>query len=105
MAAEKLTKEEKEKLQRRQEKVQPRRGSTTSSRGEGTSRQKGKNVDPREWGNVDFSRETFDIDAQIAALKAFKAQAKAQRRSQGKKPSEKADYQTRNDTEDRKSVV
>ena len=72
MAAKNLTKEEQEKYKRRQEKVQLRQGSTASSRGEGTSRQKGKNVDTREWGNVDFSHEKFDIDAQIAALKALR---------------------------------
>ena len=55
-----------------------------SSRGEGTSKLKGKNVDPCEWGNIDFSRESLDIDAQMAALKSYKAQLKARKRFQKK---------------------
>ena len=76
-----MTKEQQQKLQRRQEKVRPRRDDSVSSREEGPSNRKGKAIDPREWGNVDFSREDLNIDAQIAALRAFKAQLKAQKRS------------------------
>jgi hypothetical protein len=84
LAAKGLTKEQQQKLLQQQEKVQPRRDSSMSSRGEGTSKLKGKNVDPREWGNIDFSRENLDIDAQMAALKSYKAQLKARKRSQKK---------------------
>ena len=60
-----------------------------SSRGEGPSNRKDKTIDPREWGNVDFSRENLDIDTQIAALKSFKAQLKAQKRSQKRKSQQR----------------
>ena len=75
-AAEGLTAEQKQKILRRQEKVRSRRDASVSSRGEGPSKPKGKAIDPREWGNVDFSRENLDVEAQAAALKTFKAQAK-----------------------------
>ena len=74
LATENLTQEQMHHLQRRQEKVRPRRGSSVSSRGEGPSKPKGKGIDPREWGNVNISRESLDIEAQAAALRSFSDQ-------------------------------
>ena len=96
VAAEGLTKEQQQQILRRQEKVHPRRGSSVSSRGEGPSKPKGKGIDPREWGNVDIDPESLDVNAQLAALKTFKAQLKAQKRSQGKKSQRKEKSQSRN---------
>ena len=72
IATEGMNREQKERIQRRQEKVQPRRDSSVSSRGEGPSKPKGKMIDPREWGNINLSRESLDVNAQAAALASFK---------------------------------
>jgi hypothetical protein len=45
-----------------------------SSRGEGPSRPKGKAIDPLNWGNINLSRESLDIEAQAAALNSFNVQ-------------------------------
>ena len=76
MAAESMTAEQKRNIRRRQDKVRPQRDSSLSSRGEGPSKQKNKGIDPREWGNVNISHESLDIDAQAAALKSFEKQPK-----------------------------
>ena len=47
-----------------------------SSRGEGPSGPKGKSIDPREWGNINISHESLDIEAQTAALNSFKVHPK-----------------------------
>jgi hypothetical protein len=83
MAEEGLTAEQKKKVLLRQKKVQ-RRDNSSSSRGEGPSEPKGKSRDPREWGNVDFSRENLDVDAQAAALEFFKHQLRDKKHSKGK---------------------
>ena len=80
-ATESMTADQRQQLQRRQEKVHPRRENSASSRGEGTSRPKGKTIDPREWGNVNISRESLDLEAQAAALNSFKNQADTARYS------------------------
>ena len=76
LATENLTKEQRQKLRQRQEKIRPRRDSdsSTPSRGEGTSKRKGKTIDPREWGNVNLSRDSLDVDAQAAAWNSLKSQ-------------------------------
>ena len=66
-----LTTSQKEKLKRRHKKMTHRRTSSSSSRGEGASKPKGKGIDPLEWGNVNISRESLDIDAQAAAWKSI----------------------------------
>jgi hypothetical protein len=71
-----LTHEQKQKILRRQEKVRPRRDSSISSRGEGPSKPKGKTIDPREWGNLNISRESLDLEAQAAAWESYKNQPK-----------------------------
>jgi len=42
------------------------------SRGEGPSQGKGKGPDPGNWGDIDFSDEDIDLDAQRAALESWK---------------------------------
>ena len=37
----------------------------------GPSVPKGKQIDPREWGNIKLSNDEIDIDAQAAAIKAY----------------------------------
>ena len=99
-AAENLTKEQKQKFQKRHANVRPRRDSSVSSRGEGPSKPKGKGIDPREWGNVNISNESLDLGAQAAALNSFKKDTKgtkehARRRDghrNGKTRSSKKDH-------------
>ena len=74
LAKDNLTKEQQQKLQKRQEKIRPRQASSTSSRGEGLSKAKGKTIDPREWGNVNLSHDSLDVDAQAAAWNSLKNQ-------------------------------
>ena len=74
LAAEKLTKEQQQKFQKRQVNVHPRCDSPTSSWGEGPSRPKGKTIDPQEWGNVNFSQESLNVDAQAAAWDSLNKQ-------------------------------
>ena len=76
MATENLTKEQQQKLRQRQEKICLRwdSDSSTPSQGEGTSKHKGKTIDPREWGNVNLSHDSLDVDAQAAAWNSLKSQ-------------------------------
>jgi hypothetical protein len=78
IAAGSLTDEQRKNFQRRQEKIPPQRDDSVSSRGEGFSmaRRQGKTIDPREWGNVNLSRESLDIEAQAAAFASFKTPVK-----------------------------
>ncbi|KIM42278.1 hypothetical protein M413DRAFT_53029, partial [Hebeloma cylindrosporum] len=52
-----LTHAQKEFISRRYEKLQDSHDhhERSESRGEGTSNPKGKQIDPREWGNIDLS--------------------------------------------------
>ena len=67
VAAEAMTKSQKTLVDNRNKKIPHRRGDSSSSREEGPSRRKGKGIDPREWGNVNISQESLDVDAQAAA--------------------------------------
>ena len=66
-----LTQAEKHAIAQRQKNLNTHRGTSPSSRGEGNSNAKGKTIDPREWGDVNISRESLDIEAQTAALRSF----------------------------------
>jgi hypothetical protein len=66
-----LTGSQKKTIQRRQKQVNTYRGSSVSSREEGPSRPKGKGFDPRNWGNINVSQESLDLEAQAAAFKSF----------------------------------
>ena len=50
------------------------------SQEEGPSNPKGKGIDPREWGNINISQESFDLEAQAAAMKSLETQPKEQQR-------------------------
>ena len=69
-----LNPKQNELVQRRREKVVGHQQNSQPSRGEGPSRSKGKGIDLREWGNVNISRESLDVEAQAAALESFAAQ-------------------------------
>ena len=66
-----LTHAERQAIARRQKKMTTHRETSPSSRGEGNSKAKGKTIDPREWGGVNISHESLDLEAQAAALKSF----------------------------------
>ena len=90
-----LTTPQRNTIRRRQEKIPVGRDSSTSSRDEGPSNLKGKGIDPREWGNVNISRESLNPEAQAAALASFAQQSKdkdgQQRRTHQKKNKTGAD--------------
>ncbi|KAJ3514734.1 hypothetical protein NLJ89_g2201 [Agrocybe chaxingu] len=69
-ATEGLTADQRERIARRFEKVETQKSgrnpSLTSSRGEGPSREKGKGVDPREWGNAGLNQQERDPAVQQA---------------------------------------
>ena len=69
-----MTTPQKEVLRRRQRKIPVQRGSPSPSQGEGPSKRKGKGIDPREWGNVNISRESLDVEAQAVALESITQQ-------------------------------
>ena len=70
-AVNQLTQHEKRTIARRQKSMDAHRETSLSSQGEGNSKQKGKTIDPREWGNVNLSRESLDLEAQAVALESF----------------------------------
>ena len=55
---------------------------------------KGKGIDPQEWGNVNISCESLDLEAQAVALNSFKPQSS--RHAEGKH------HQHRKDSQDHK---
>ena len=68
-ANESLTTEQKERIATRQEKV-ARQHESTEVQAE-SSRNKGKTVDPREWGNARLNSQELDIEVQKALLEAY----------------------------------
>jgi hypothetical protein len=70
-----LTHAQKERIMRRHENVRNSHHERSESRGEGTSNPKGKQIDPREWGNVNLSDSEADVNAQHAALESYKVAA------------------------------
>ena len=73
--ASKLMAGQREKLHSRHQKALAERDSSIPSQGEGPSGNKGKNIDPREWGNVNISLESLDLQAQAATLDSIHQQA------------------------------
>ena len=85
-----MTTPQKEVLCRRQKKIVPaQKGSPTPSQGEGPSKQTGKGIDPREWGNVNISREILDVDAQAVALESIAQQNELDRTRHKNVPKKK----------------
>ena len=82
-----MTTPQREIVSRRLKKVPVRKGSPTPSREEGTSRKKGKGIDPREWGNVNISRESLDVEAQALAFESINQQRKADKEKDKHAPS------------------
>ena len=75
-AAELLTKEQKEQVKRRQEKIAARNEEDNVP---GTSQNKGKAIDPWEWGNASIATEELNIDIQKAILDAYERGYKAKK--------------------------
>jgi hypothetical protein len=70
-----LTYDQKEQIMHRHEKVWNSHYERPESRGEGASNFKGKQIDPREWGNANLSDSEADVNAQHAALESYKTAA------------------------------
>ena len=77
-ATDAMTESQKEILKKRQRNLTHRRKDSVSSREEGTSKPKGKGIDPREWGNVNISQESLDVEAQAAAWRSLQKKNKQQ---------------------------
>ena len=79
-AEEGLTPSEKERIQRRMNLVREFRmadlayGNKSQALEEGTSKDKGKTVDPRNWGAVNIPEFELDLEAQRKELEAYEAQ-------------------------------
>ena len=82
-----MTTPQREMVSRRQKKVPVRRGSPTPSQEEGPSRKKGKGIDPWEWGNINISRESLDIEAQAMAFESMTQQRKVDKEKDKHAPS------------------
>ena len=65
-----LTVQQKETLKQRHNKMNSPQ-SPAYSNGEGPSRNKGKGINSREWGNINISQESLDVEAQVAALESY----------------------------------
>ena len=70
-AASHLTRSQKKTIRRRRDKLVTRQGSSDYTQEEGPSRLKGKSIDPGNWGNVNISQESLDVEAQAVALKSL----------------------------------
>ena len=78
-AVSKLTELEMRAIQHRQDKVAAHREPSVSSREEEAPNRKGKTIDPRNWGNVNISQESLEVQA--AVLDSF---AEAQKHAKSK---------------------
>ncbi|KAG6913029.1 hypothetical protein DXG01_010316 [Tephrocybe rancida] len=78
-AAEKqLTPEQQVNIKNRYHNLNTHREPSVESHAEGTSRNKGKNVDPRNWGASGIDHADMSVEAQQANLEYYKAQKKEQ---------------------------
>ncbi|KAG6905345.1 hypothetical protein DXG01_003326 [Tephrocybe rancida] len=78
-AAEKqLTLEQQVNIKNRYHNLNTHREPSVESCAEGTSRNKGKNVDPRNWGASGVDHADMSVEAQQANLEYYKAQKKEQ---------------------------
>ena len=65
-----LTEEQRKQAQRRQERVASQDADNPESK-PGPSQSKGKDIDPRSWGNAGIAPEELDINLQKALLYAY----------------------------------
>jgi hypothetical protein len=87
-----LTKEQKDNVRRRQDKVTTQREENNPpgpEPGSSSSREKGKTVDPREWGNAGIEPEELDINTQEAMIKEYERGRKEAKKSTQKLNEEK----------------
>ena len=89
-----LTQEQKSQVQRRQNRVKENNPPEPS-----TSLDKGKIIDPREWGNVDMPSEEISVAMQKALLEAYQ-RGHEQARQKSESKLERQDYP--NESEDEK---
>ena len=75
-AEESLTKEQKEQVKFHQEKIA---AQNEEDHVPGTSQNKGKAIDPWEWGNASIATEELNIDIQKAILDAYERGRKAKK--------------------------
>ena len=81
-----MTVQQKEMLKQRHGKVNSPQ-SPAYSNGEGPLRNKGKGINPREWGNVNISQESLDVGAQVTALESYTKQPhESTTKNHGKRP-------------------
>ena len=75
-ASKRLTTSQREILRRRQRKIPAEQGESESSEEDRPRKatDKGKGIDPLEWGNVNISQESLEVDAQAAALESIAQQ-------------------------------
>ena len=83
-----MTTPQRDVLHRRQKKVHMQQRSPTPSQKGGPSRQKGKGIDPREWGNVNISRESLDLEAQATAFESIAQQHRKGNMQEGHVPKD-----------------
>ena len=86
-----LTSEQKDRVQRRQDNLRTVPQLEENSPIPGPSQNKGKTVDPREWGNAGIESEELDIGVQEAIIKAYE---------RGRKEAGKNARKTRNENEE-----
>ncbi|KAJ8481441.1 hypothetical protein ONZ45_g15313 [Pleurotus djamor] len=85
-AANSLSQHQRDLIAKRQQALQEgsRAHETPVSLGEGPSQGKGKGVDPRNWGNLDFSDDDLDPEAQANAMRLWKTLQREQRNLGGR---------------------
>ncbi|KAJ8462316.1 hypothetical protein ONZ45_g17979 [Pleurotus djamor] len=85
-AANSLSQHQRDLIAKRQQALQEssRAHETPVSLGEGPSQGKGKGVDPRNWGNLDFSDDDLDPEAQAKAMRLWKTLQREQRNIEGR---------------------
>jgi hypothetical protein len=71
LAEKELTKEDRKRIEVRNHTLNLSREGSTLSKGEGPSRDKGKEPDPANWGNLELDDGEVDLDTQRAALESF----------------------------------
>ena len=85
-----LKPEQQELIQRRQQKIATQhRESSPRETGLSNPKSKGKGIDPREWGNMNISQESLNVEAQAAALDSYTQQSKQKNKPSKKKGSKR----------------
>jgi hypothetical protein len=97
----KLTETDCKTIEARQHTLNLNRESS-ESRGEGTSQDKGKALDPQNWGNIELDDEDVDLDTQKAALASFR---KAQELKEAEHQEQWEVLQSLNESQEEDSLI